>query len=85
MKVCKTSDKKFSTLSLNIESINSKFNKLTAFIEILDNNSCFIDAILIEETWLTDEQCTSEAINYYNIPGYHTIILGKNVGERVDS
>ena len=82
VKVCKASDQTFSTISLNIESINSKFNKLTAFIEMLDNNNCLFDAILIQETWLTDKQCERESIKYYKIPGYHTIPLGRKCGRK---
>ena len=82
MKVCKTSDQKFCTLSLNIESLKSKFNQLTTFIEMLSRNNCLLDAILIQETWLTDQQCKSEAIKSYNIPGYHTIALGRKCGRK---
>ena len=73
---------RFSTLSLNIESINAKFNQLISFIEALDQNECYIDAFLIQETWLSKEQCNSVFINQFHIPGYHTIPLGKECGRK---
>ena len=73
---------KFSTLTLNIESISSKFNKLTAFLEILNKANCFLDALLIQETWLSDKQCEEKAIKLYNIPGYQTIPLGRKCGRK---
>ena len=85
MKVCKTSDQKFCTLSLNIESLKSKFNQLTTFIEMLSRNNCLLDAILIQETWLTDQQCKSEAIKSYNIPAITLLPSGENVDAKVGS
>ena len=78
----KTVGNKFSTLTLNIESINSKFSKLLAFLELIGNNNCYLDALLIQETWLTDEQCTGDVLDRYNIPGYHTISLGRKCGRK---
>ena len=78
----KTAGNKFSTLTLNIESINSKFSKLLAFLELIGSNNCYLDALLIQETWLTDEQCTGDALDRYNIPGYHTISLGRKCGRK---
>ena len=49
---------------------------------MLDNNDCSIDAILLQETWLTDEQCESEAIKHFHIPGYHTITPGQKCGRK---
>ena len=82
VKFCKPSDQKFSTLSLNIECLNAKFDQLTAFIKMLDEENCFIDAILIQETWLTDKQCEKDAIKQFDIPGYHTIPLGRKCGRK---
>ena len=72
----------FVTLSINIECLNAKFSTLTAFLEVLSNNNCFLDALFIQETWLTDEQCNKNAIKLYNIPGYHTIPLGRKCGRK---
>ena len=81
-KIGKNTDHNFSVLSLNIESIKSKFNQLIGLAEILDRNSCKIDAYLIQETWLDELQCKSNVINNYHIPGYHTISLGHKCGRK---
>ena len=74
---------KFITLSLNIESISSKFNKLSAFLETLSRENCFLDAILIQETWLSDNDCKSDGtIKLFSIPGYQTIPLGRKCGRK---
>ena len=72
----------FTSLSINIESINSKFNNLSALVEILDKNNCHVDSYLIQESWLSDEQCKSKVMEQYNIPGYHTIPLGRKCGRK---
>ena len=82
IKKLKNPKDKFSTLSLNIESLKSKFNRLKSFLEILNKDGCFLDALLIQETWLTDNQCSEEAIKDYKIPGYHTISLGRKCGRK---
>ena len=74
---------KFVTLSINIESISSKFNKLTAFLETLSKENCFLDAILIQESWLSDEDCKNDnTIKLFSIPGYQTIPLGRKCGRK---
>ena len=82
IKVFENGDQMFTTLSLNIESINAKFNQLTGFLDNLVSNKCEIDAIFIQETWLTDQQCKSNVIKHYHIPGYHTIALGRKCGRK---
>ena len=75
-------ESKFITLSINIESLSSKFNKLTSFLETLSKENCFLDAILIQETWLSDEDCKNETIKLFSIPGYQTISLGRKCGRK---
>ena len=75
-------DQKFYSLSLNIESLNAKFNQFCALLEGLKNKNCQIDAFLLQETWLTDSQCSGEALNKYDIPGYHAISLGCKCGRK---
>jgi len=70
------------TPTINIESISSKFNTLTAFLEALNKSNCFLDALLIQETWLSDKQCEDDFIELYKIPGYHTIPLGRKCGRK---
>ena len=82
IKVFENGDQMFTTLSLNIESINAKFNQLTSFMDNLNEHKCEIDAIFIQETWLTDQQCNSNIIQHYHVPGYHTITLGSKCGRK---
>ena len=44
--------KKFSVLSVNIQSINAKFDKLLALITYLKDNNFMFSAICIQESWL---------------------------------
>ena len=59
-----------SVLSLNIEGLNAKLDKLTAFIKLLDNNGFSFSAIMLQETHLPSD--IDEAS--FNIPGYQTPI-----------
>ena len=61
--------KKFSVLSLNIQSINAKFDKLLALVIYLNDNNCMFSAISIQESWLKQGQDTS----LFQIPGYNLI------------
>ena len=63
----------FSVLSLNIQSLNSKFDALLAILSELNGNNIKIDAICLQETWLSTDQDAS----IFNIPGYQLITLGK--------
>ena len=71
-----------STVSLNVESLKSKLTDLKAFIDLLQRQDCRLDAILIQETWLTDEQCKDEPLKDYKLPGYQTIALGRKCGRK---
>ena len=82
IEISKRSHHKFQTLSINIESINAKFNQLRTLVELLDQSNCYIDAFFIQETWLSDAQCDSKIIEQYLIPGYHTISLGHKCGRK---
>ena len=73
---------KFSSISLNAESLNSKLTKIKAFLSILHENNCYLDALLIQEAWLDDKHCEGQALNDYHIPGYHTIPLGRKCGRK---
>ena len=59
----KTAGNTFSTVTLNIESIKSKFSKLLAFLQLISDKNCYLDALLLQETWLSDEQCEEDALN----------------------
>ena len=59
-----------SVLSLNIEGLNAKFDKLTSFIKLLDKEGFNFSAIMLQETHLPKE-INEES---YSIPGYQTPI-----------
>ena len=61
--------KKFSFLSVNIQNINAKFDKLLAFITYLNDNNSMFSAICIKESWLKQGQ----DISLFQIPGYNLI------------
>ena len=61
--------KKFSVLSVNIQSINAKFDKLLALITYLNDNNFMFSAICIQESWLKQGQ----DIFLFQIPGYNLI------------
>ena len=63
----------FSVLSLNCQSIHSKFDSLQILVEDLKQHDCVISAICLQETWLDDDS----ELSYYNIPGYTCVSQGK--------
>ena len=65
-------------MTLNIECLSAKFDKLCAFIQVLSNSNVHLSAIAIQETWL------SENCNYalYDIPGYNSIYQGYHCGRK---
>ena len=62
----------FSVLSLNIQSINSKYDALLAVLSDLNENNIKIDAICFQETWLSYDH----DVAMFNIPGYQLISQG---------
>ena len=62
----------FSVLSLKIQSINSKYDALLAVLSVLNENNIKIDAICLQETWLSDDH----DVAMFNIPGYQLISHG---------
>ena len=67
----------FSVFSLNIQSFNSKFDSLLAFLSHLDERGYNFDAICLQETWLSPKCDTS----FFNMPGYHLIHQGKTCSQ----
>ena len=63
----KTSDKSLF-LNLNVQSLNSKFERLKSFILNLTNNGLLIDIIAMQETW------TIRYPNLLSIPGFQPLI-----------
>ena len=66
--------RQFATLSLNIQSINSKFDSQTTFPSYLEANDVNFSAICPQESWLSSEQ----DVSIFNIPGYQLIHLRKS-------
>ena len=73
----KPHEKSFSLMSLNIQSINAKFDKLTTLSSYLNESNFMFSAICIQETWLRHDQDTS----LFEIPGYNLIHKGKSCSE----
>ena len=72
----------FSTLTLNIDGINTKFDELSALIRCLDDQNFQFSAILLQETMIADGDCNSENINIFNIPHYNLIAQGRKCGRK---
>ena len=59
----------FSIISLNIQSLNAKFDSLVAYLSLLEENNVSFSAICLQETWLTAQQ----DVSIFHIPGYKLI------------
>ena len=69
---------KFNILSINIQSLNAKFDALVAFLSILQNSSIHFHAICLQETWQGNiDDCQSK----FSIPGYNLISKSKTCSE----
>ena len=64
--------KEFTILTLNIQSINAKFDNLLPVINNLSVNGAVFGAICLQETWLGDHSDLSQ----FDIPGYKIIPQG---------
>ena len=69
--------KSFSILSLNVQTLNSKFDEITTLLAQLENKNVQLSAICLQETWLSQNADTST----FNIDGYHLIHSGKSCSE----
>ena len=68
----------FSVLSTNIQSINSKFNELEAFVEELGNTNFKFSVICLQETWKSD----CDDLRLYDLHGYDCIAQGKHCSNK---
>ena len=73
-----TKTNNFNILSLNCESINSKFDQINITIEQFKRNGCIFSAICIQESWLSDDTDTS----LFQLDGYNLIAQGKRCSTR---
>ena len=65
---------KFSILSLNVQSINAKFDNLCALISILAEKSFYFSVICLQESWLDGRADTS----LFDIPNYNLVSRPKS-------
>ena len=70
-KSLKEKQDEFCILSLNIQSLNAKFDELVILLHSLTN--CKFSAICIQETWLTDKS----DLSLFKIDGYNFISQSK--------
>ena len=67
IKLLKGKNDSFNVLSLNCQSLNSKFNQLKIYIELFKQNKVSIDAICLQETWIGDhDDCSLLQLEDYN-------------------
>ena len=62
---------KFCVLSINIQSLNAKFDTFVSFLEDLASSDFYFSAICIQETWITD----SMGAHAFDLPNYNAISL----------
>ena len=68
----------FSILTLNIESMNAKFDELTIYIEELSKINFKFSVICLQETWLSDDV----DLSIFQIAGYDCISQGKSCSKK---
>ena len=59
----------FSIMSLNIQSIRSKYDDFISFLTFLSDKKLHLDAICLQETWLSE----FDDLSLVKIPGYNMI------------
>ena len=67
-----------SVLSLNIEGLHAKFDKLTAFLQSLANKNLEFSVIMLQVTWLA----YGDNVHIFNIPGYNLVNHRYQCGKR---
>ena len=60
-------------LSLNVQSINAKFDQRKILLYLIQENNCHISAICLQETWLRDDSNNAS----FFIENYNLISQGK--------
>ena len=68
----------FKTLSINIQSIQAKFDAFSTFLQILMDKDIIFDAILVQETWVSEQYLSQkEYVASFQLPGYNLFHQGK--------
>ena len=70
--IFQNSHNEFITLSLNVQSINAKFNQLYPIVSKLSSMGLYFGAICLQETWLT----SNADLSLLKLPGYNIIHQG---------
>ena len=73
-KLTRKTNKCFSILSTNIQSLNSKFSELEPFVDTLSKKKLNCCVICLQETWLTD----NDDLCLFSLPGYECISQDKH-------
>ena len=73
IKTLKGKNNNFTVLSLNIQSLNAKFDQPKFLLHLLQENSCHISAICLQETWLREDA----NIDLLSLENYNLISQGK--------
>ena len=73
-----TSKNLFSIFSTNIQTIKAKFDELKIFVEILKRHGYAFSAIWIQETWLIENENTSQL----ELEGYECISQGRSCSSK---
>ena len=59
----------FKCLSINIQSLNAKYDQLKIYLQNLAENDCYFDAICLQETWIGEKN----DVTSLQLDGYHLI------------
>ena len=70
--IFQNSHNEFISLSLNVQSINAKFNQLYPIVSKLSSMGLYFGAICLQETWLTSDA----DLSLLKLPGYNIIHQG---------
>ena len=73
IKILKEKNENFTVLSLNIQSINAKFDQIKILLHLMQENNSHISAICLQETWLRDD--SNNAL--ISLENYNFISQGK--------
>ena len=74
IKLFKHTEKYFTVISLNCQSLNAKFNELKIYIELFKVNNIVLNAICLQETWLSEQDDNS----LLQLDDYNLIVKGKS-------
>jgi hypothetical protein len=68
------SKKNLSILSLNIQSLNSKFSEFSELISCMNNHSILPDIICLQEIWSPGDPAI------FSLPFYHPLVFSTRLG-----